>query len=340
MRAAQLIQPGKIEIRTVADPVPRPGEIVVRVERALTCGTDLKAFRRGHPFIPMPGLFGHQYAGRVAAVGEGVRQFEAEMPVWGVHSAPCGDCRLCAKGRFNLCLRLDENMAIGAFAQFLRIPALVVQHNVLPRPDGMAPERAAFLEPVSCVAHALGLVHWPGVDRVLVLGLGAMGLLFSRLLPLYTRASVVGIDRDEKRLAVARSCGLEQVLNADAAPLADQLREDDGFDCVIECTGRTSGWRTAFETVLPGGQVLFFGGLPQGTTFGADTYKLHYQEIRLLGCFHFSPQDVRHAAELLRREDLRLDDLLTDERGLGELERALLEMESGVGIKYAINPWI
>ena len=339
MRAAHLIEPGKIEIRTVPDPVAGPGEIVARVERALTCGTDLKAFRRGHPFIPMPGPFGHQYAGRVAAVGTGVRGFEEEMPLWGVHSAPCGECRLCAQGRFNLCLRLGEDMAIGAFTQFLRIPARVVQHNVLPRPAGMAPEHAAFLEPVSCVVHALELVQWQKVDRVLVLGLGAMGLLFCRLLPLYSPASIVGVGRNERRLAVARRCGLERVLDADSAPLAEQLPGDDGFDCVIECTGRAAGWQTAFEAVRPGGQVLFFGGLPRGTSLELDTYKLHYQEVQVLGCFHFSPQDVRGAAELLQKEDLRLDELLTGELGLDELEGGLLDMESGVGIKYAVNPW-
>jgi L-iditol 2-dehydrogenase len=340
MRAAHLIEPGRIDIREVPDPAPEPGEIVVRVERALTCGTDLKAFRRGHPFIPMPGPFGHQYTGVVAAVGAGVRGREEEMPLWGVHSAPCGECRSCATGRFNLCLRLDEDMAIGAFTQLLRIPRRVVSRNVMPRPSGMAPERAAFLEPVSCVVHALELIDWRSVDRVLVLGLGAMGLLFTRLLPLCTRASVVGAGRNEKRLALARGRGLERVIDAGAAPLADQLADDPGFDCVIECTGREGGWRAGFEAVRPGGQVLFFGGLPRGTTFGVDTFKLHYEEARLLGCFHFTPGDVRRAAELLENEAVELDDLLTGELALEELERALLDMESGAAIKYAINPWI
>ena len=339
MRAAHLIEPGTIDILDVPDPTAGPGEIVVRVERALTCGTDLKAFRRGHPFIPMPGPFGHQYAGTVAAVGEGVRELEKEMPLWGVHSAPCGECRSCTKGRFNLCLRLDEDMAIGAFTQLLRIPRRVVSHNVLPRPSAMAPERAAFLEPVSCVVHALELIDWRGVDRVLVLGLGAMGLLFTRLLPLYTQASVVGAGRNEKRLALARGRGLEQVLDVGAAPLEEQLAGDHGFDCVIECTGKDAGWRAAFEVVRPGGQVLFFGGLPRGTTFGVDTFKLHYQEARLLGCFHFSPRDVRRAAELLEGEDVSLGDLLTGEVALDQLEGALLDMESGIGIKYAVDPW-
>lgn len=340
MRAAHLIEPGTIDIRTVPDPVAGPGEVIVQIDRALTCGTDLKAFRRGHPFIPMPGPFGHQYAGTVASVGTGVPNLEKEMPLWGVHSAPCGECRSCAARRFNLCLRLGEDMAIGAFTQFLRIPARVVKHNVFPRPPGMSPDYAAFLEPVSCVVHGLELVHWTGVERVMVLGLGAMGLLFTRLLPRYTDARVVGAGRNQRRLALARAGGLEQVIDAGAAPLAEQLSQADGFDCVIECTGRLDGWKTAFDVVRPGGEVLFFGGLPRGSTFDVDTYRLHYQETRLLGCFHFSPEDVRRAAELLESGEPDLGDLLTDEVPLEGLEKALLDMESGVGIKYAINPWM
>ena len=166
-----------------------------------------------------------------------------------------------------------------------------------------------------------------------------MGLLFTRLLPLYTQASVVGAGRNEKRLALARGRGLEQVMDVGAAPLEEQLDGDHGFDCVIECTGKDAGWRAGFKIVRPGGQVLFFGGLPRGTTFEIDTFKLHYQETRLLGCFHFSPRDVRRAAELLECEDVSLGDLLTGEVALDQLERALLDMESGIGIKYAVNPW-
>ncbi|MFQ5545682.1 MAG: alcohol dehydrogenase catalytic domain-containing protein, partial [Acidiferrobacterales bacterium] len=151
MKAAYLVEPRKIEIRDVPEPPLQAGEVMIRVECALTCGTDLKAYRRGHPFIPMPGPFGHQYAGLVHALGKGVRGFEPGTPVWGVHSAPCGRCRDCAKARFSLCPRLQEDMAFGAFAQFLRLPARVVEHNLLTRPEGMPAQRAAFLEPVSCV---------------------------------------------------------------------------------------------------------------------------------------------------------------------------------------------
>ncbi len=339
MRAAYLVEPRKIEIRDVPDLVPQPGEVVVRVERALTCGTDLKAYRRGHPFIPMPGPFGHQYGGAVSIVGKGVKGFEPEMPVWGVHSAPCGRCGQCTKARYSLCPRLREDMAFGAFAQFLRLPARVVEHNLLARPLRISAQHAAFLEPVSCVVHGLERIDWRGVDRVLVLGLGSMGLLFCQLLPHFTNASIVALGRNPQRLALARGYGLEQVWDADQPLPAAGLARDGGFDCVIECTGQATGWQLAIDAAGAGAQVLFFGGLPKGTVFDIDTFRLHYQELRLLGAFHFGPPDVRRAVGLLEQGDLRVGELISGEMALQDLGLALRQMEAGVGIKYAIDPW-
>ena len=340
MRSAYLVEPRKIEIRDVPDPKLESGELLVRIERALTCGTDLKAYRRGHPLIPMPGPFGHQYAGEVAAVGQEVKGFEIGMPVWGVQSGPCGQCRQCQKQRYSLCPELQTDMAFGAFAEYLRLPARVVRQNLLGRPPDMPAQRAAFLEPVSCVVHALERIDWQGVDRVLVLGLGAMGLLFCQLLPHYTHAAIVAGGRNRQRLAIARGYGLEQVLDVEEISLKDQLEGDRGVDCVIECTGQIDGWHAALGTVDAGGQVLFFGGLPQGTVLEIDTFQLHYQETRVLGSFHFGPPDVRKAARLLENSEVRVDALISGEMGLDDLESALKQMEAGQGIKYAIDPWM
>lgn len=338
MRAAYLIEPRKIEIRQVPEPRPEAGEVVIRVERALTCGTDLKAWRRGHPLIPMPGPFGHQYAGEVSAVGERVSGFEPGMPVWGVQSAPCGRCRQCLRGRYNLCPQLQEQLAFGAFAERFRLPARVVAHNLLPRPPAVGARQAAFLEPVSCIVHALERIDWRGVDRVLVLGLGSMGLLFCQLLPRYTDASIVALGRRRERLELARGYGLELVLDMQSAPPEEQLAGAGGFDCVIECTGQLEGWRLALAAAAPGAQVLFFGGLPKDARLEVDSFRLHYEELRLLGSFHFGPPDVRRAAQILEQQELKLGDLVSGELGLAQLEFALRQMEAGVGIKYAIDP--
>jgi threonine dehydrogenase-like Zn-dependent dehydrogenase len=167
-----------------------------------------------------------------------------------------------------------------------------------------------------------------------------MGLLFCRLLPHYTRAAIVAGGRNPQRLAIARGYGLEQVFDVEEKSLKDQLEGDRSADCVIECTGQIDGWHAALNAVQAGGQTLLFGGLPQGTVLEIDTFQLHYQETRVLGSFHFGPPDVRKAAGLLENSEIRVDDLISGEMGLDDLESALKQMEAGQGIKYAIDPWV
>src|SRR5262249_19565531 len=154
------------------------------------------------------------------------------------------------------------------------------------------------LEPLACVVHGLEMLDWRGVDRVLVLGLGSMGLLFAQLLPRYTSAHRAGAGRRAGRLALARQFGLDPVAATTATPRAEQWPEGR-FDVVIECTGKLDGWQEAFERTAPGGQLLLFGGLPRGTLFPVDSFRAHYEEVRVVGSFHFSPRDVALARQVL-----------------------------------------
>jgi L-iditol 2-dehydrogenase len=196
-----------------------------------------------------------------------------------------------------------------------------------------------LLEPVACVVHGLAMIDWRGVDRVLVLGLAAMGLLFAQLLPHYTSATRTGAGRRARRLGVGRRFGLDPVWDVGSTPLAEQLPAGERFDCVIECTGRLEGWHQAFDRTAPGGQVLLFGGLPRGTFFPVDSFPLHYEEIHVLGSFHFSPRDVVRARELLLSGDMDLDPLIDGCVPLSQLQEVLFCLQHGEGIQYAIDPW-
>jgi L-iditol 2-dehydrogenase len=334
--AAYLLAPGNVELRHVPIPQPGEGQVSLRVERGLAGGTDRKAFARGHPMIPMPGPFGHRYAGAVAALGPGAPPLEIGQPVMGVHSAPCLHCDLCRAGRHNLCPDVMKEKVLGAFAQYLCIPAAVAKQNLFPRPDWLDAEHAALLEELACVVHGLELIDWRGVDRVLVLGLGAMGLLFAQLLPHYTKATGAGAGRRAGRLELARCFNLRPVWDVDNDPIPPGER----FDCVLECTGQLDGWQEAFDRAAPGGQVLLFGGVPRGTVLPLDTFRLHYEEIRVVGSFHFSPRDVAKARELLLSTSLELDPLLSGCLPLAQLPEALRRLEASEGLQYAIDPWI
>jgi L-iditol 2-dehydrogenase len=139
---------------------------------------------------------------------------------------------------------------------------------------------------------------------------------------------------------LARRFGLDPVCDlTEGGTLADRWPASERFDCVIECTGRLDGWQEAFDRTAPGGQVLFFGGLPRGTVFPADSYRVHYEEVRILGSFHFAPCDVARAREFLLSGDLELDALITDCVPLPQLGSVLEGLREGKGIQYAIDPW-
>jgi L-iditol 2-dehydrogenase len=336
---ADLIEPGRIELRRVPVVQPGTGQVLLRVERALAGGTDRKAFERGHPQIPMPGPFGYRYAGTVAALGPQTPGFTIGQPVMGVHSAPCVNCALCRSQRWHLCPDVMKEKVLGAFAQHLCIPAPIVRQNLFPRPPELSPEQATFLEPLACVVHGLEIVDWRGVDRVLVLGLGSMGLLFAQLLPHATRATLAGAGRRTPRLELARRFGLDPVWDVGPAPLAEQLPAAERFDCVIECTGRLEGWQQAFDRTAPGGQVLLFGGLPKGTLFPVDSYRLHYEEVRVQGSFHFAPRDVARGREFLLSGCLNVAPLVSGCLPLVQLVDAMHLLQRSEGLQYAIDPW-
>jgi L-iditol 2-dehydrogenase len=338
-RYACLVEPGRVELRHVAAPRPEPGQVLLRIERAMAGGTDRKAFVRGHPQIPMPGPFGHRYAGTVAALGEDAPRLEVGQPVMGVHSAPCGDCDLCHKQRCHLCPHVMREKVLGAFGQYLCVPAPVARQNLFPRPGRLSAEHATLLEPLACVVHGLEMLDWRGVDRVLILGLGSIGLLFAQMLPRYTSADCAGVGRRAIRVELARRFGLDPVCELTEATLADHWGESERFDCVIECTGRLDGWQEAFARTAPGGQVLLFGGLPRGTVFPVDSYRLHYEEVRVLGSFHFAPRDVAAARDHLLTGGLELDALISGCLPLVQLPEAMESMQQGKGIQYAIDPW-
>jgi L-iditol 2-dehydrogenase len=339
-RAAFLLAPGDVEIREIPVPKPSRGQVLVRVECALAGGTDRKAFFRGHPQIPMPGPFGHRYAGRVAAIGDSAPPFEIGQPIMGVHSAPCLNCDLCRKGRQHLCPDVMKEKVLGAFGQYLCIPAPVARQNLFARPDHLEPDHAALLEPIACVVHGLRQIDWRGVDSVLVIGLGSMGLLFGQLLPGKTQATLIGAGRGAARLELARCLGFKPVFDVGRGPLSELLQAKDRFDVVIECTGRPDGWEAAFERAAPGGQILLFGGLQKGTSFSVDTYRLHYEEIRILGDFHFAPRDVAEARERLLTGDLELDPLISGCLPLDRLPEVMRRLGAGEGLQYAIDPHV
>jgi L-iditol 2-dehydrogenase len=335
--AGILLGPRRLELRETETPRPSHGEIVVKVRAALTCGTDLKAYLRGHPMIPMPGVFGHEFSGIVAEAGKGVRGFKEGDAVMSTHSAPCLKCPYCRKRLFNLCENIMTSKILGAFAEYIRLPAHIVKQNLFHKPADLPFEEAAFLEPLSCVVHSMADLAIGKGHRVLIIGAGPIGLLHLLLAKL-RGAEVIITGLEHERLALARDLGAQvTVAPADLSTALEEFTGGIGVDFVFECTGQVRVWEDSVSFVRRGGVVLLFGGCKSGTTVTYDTYRLHYDEITLKGVFHFTPRDVKKAYDLLKGT-LDVSPLISGRYRLDELKTPFEKLSRGKGIKYVLIP--
>jgi L-iditol 2-dehydrogenase len=342
MRAAMLY--GREDLRLTEVPVPTigPDEVLVRVAVAPTCGTDLKVWLRGgHArMLRPPTLFGHEFAGQIAAVGEEVEGWQVGETVVANNSAPCFACFYCRRGRLSLCENLLFNN--GTFAEWLVVPAPIVRHNLLAVPPGLPPALAAMTEPLACCLHGIEEADVRPGDTVTVIGDGAIGLmLVAAATDAGARVVLCGGRAD--RLAVGERLGAALTLNYrtavdPVAALREASDEGRGPDVVIEATGQPAVWQTAIAAARPGATVVLFGGCPRGTSITVETENLHYNELTLKGVFHNTPRHVRNALALLASRRRPFELLLSDELPLEHLGEALTRMRERTAIKIAITP--
>ncbi|KAF0145035.1 MAG: L-iditol 2-dehydrogenase [Nitrospirae bacterium] len=338
MKASFLIRPGKIELLKTKIPKPSRGEILVKIKAALTCGTDLKAFIRGHIVIPMPGVFGHEFSGIVADAGKGVRKFKRGDEIMAVHSAPCLKCGYCQKGLYNLCESIMDKKVLGAFAEYILLPPHIVKQNIFHKPKNLSFKEAAFLEPLSCVVHGMHGLKIKKGDKALIIGAGPIGLLHLLLLK-DKGADVIITGLEKKRLALARKLGASvAVAPGKIANAINKFTTGLGVDYVFECTGQPSVWEQSVGYLRRGGTVIMFGGCKSGTTVTYNTARLHYDELTLKGVFHFTPDDVKEAYGLLKAGKINVSKLISGKYPLKNTAKAFLKLKKGEGIKYAIIP--
>lgn len=329
MRALVLNEPGNLSLQSVPIPEPGFGELLLKVEAATTCGTDLKAFHRGHPQIPMPGVLGHEYSGVVAEAGIGA-QFLIGEAVMGVHSAPCGQCRWCLRGQENLCETIMETKVLGSYAEYLLIPNRIASLHVFRKPESLSFQLASLLEPLSCVTQGIQSFSHKQHDDVLVIGPGAVGLMFVASLRKLGMAQVSLLGRNEARLAVGAGYGSE-ILKWDDVGARQ-------WDLVIECTGSLEVWERSIGLVRRGGTAVLFGGCPAGTKAAIDTKSLHYGQVDVLSPFHFGSGAVQEARDLLLDPSFDLSPLISGKRELEEGPQVFQDLSAGIGIKYVFTP--
>ncbi|MCP2727717.1 zinc-dependent alcohol dehydrogenase [Limnofasciculus baicalensis] len=349
MLAALLYGKEDLRLEEVPFPTPDVGEIVIKVKTATTCGTDLKVWRRGgHArMLKPPTLFGHEVVGEIISLGAGVTGWQIGDRIVANNSAPCMKCFFCQRQEYSLCSNLIFNN--GTFAEYLKIPAPIVQHNVLAVPPDLPDALASMTEPLACVLHGIAHSNIKSGDRVVIIGDGAIGLMFVAALgrqeaerKVSYPSEIILFGGNDERLKIGKQLGASQIFNyhqlPDVPTVVKDLTEGWGADVVIEATGVPSVWETAIASGRPGATINLFGGCPRDTTITVSTEQIHYNQLTLKGVFHNTPTFVRDALSLLASRTIPFELLITNTRPLIELEQALQDMKSRQAIKVAIQP--
>lgn len=344
MKSIQYYGPQNIKYEDVMVKTPEDGEIVVKIISALTCGTDVKTYRRGHPVLikNIPSGFGHEFAGIVDKVGRGVTKFKSGDRVVCANSAPCGNCFYCRRGEYNLCENLD--LLNGAYAQYITVPARIVEKNTLILPENLSFDKAAFCEPLANVVHGVERTGIKEGDTVGIIGIGPIGLMFARLAKL-KGARVIAAGRNPIKLKLADEFAhADEIVDLKKYPNPEKIfmnftEENKGLDIAVECVGLPEIWERIFSFVRPGGTVHFFGGCKSGSTVTFDTTKMHYGDIRLMSVFHHTPEYFRKALDYIASGEVEVEKLITDTLALKDVEFAMKEHIEGRAVKFLIKPW-
>jgi L-iditol 2-dehydrogenase len=342
MKAAMLYGVKDLRIEDVEVPKIGTGEVLVRVKAATTCGTDLKIFQRGYveKVIKLPTIFGHEWAGEVAEVSEGLEWPEKGMRIRAGNSAPCLHCAMCQRGRYNLC----ENMIWlwGAYAEYIKVPARMVSVNMQEIPKHVSYEEASVTEPLACVLHGVEEARVKLGDTVAIIGAGPIGLLHLLTVKKMGIEKAIMIDLVDERLSYAQKLGADETINGGKEKVIErilQLTGGYGADVVIEAIGLPATWEQALKLARKGGTVLEFGGCPPGTEIKLNAEQLHYGELTVLGTFHTTPLHFRKALNLVASRTIDVRPLITRKMRLEEVKQALEILSTSKNeIKIGIVP--
>jgi L-iditol 2-dehydrogenase len=346
MKAAILYGKESMRVEEVAPRPLNPGEVRIHIEAALTCGTDLKVFKRGYhaKMIVPPAVFGHELAGVISEIREPEAETNGLPQNWQIgdrvvvaNSAPCGQCFHCQVHQENLC---DHLLFLnGAYAESVVVPARLVQKNLLRLKPETDFRDAALVEPLACVVQGVEDTQLRAGQHVLVAGTGPIGLMFIALAR-HLGCDVTAAGRREPRLAVARQLGANQVINiGDGHGLVTKIREATRthFDVVIEAVGKPEVWEAAVHLVRKGGTVNFFGGCPAATTITLDTTLIHYSNLTMLASFHHTPRTIRRALDFIEAGVVHAGDFVDGECPLSELPGLFKSMAAG---NHAVKTFI
>ncbi|SDT79880.1 zinc-dependent dehydrogenase [Actinoplanes derwentensis] len=346
MKVVRFHAPGDVRFEDAPEPEAGPGEVKIRVRNCSTCGTDVKISKFGHHHIHPPRVMGHEIAGEIVQVGDGVDGWSNGDRVQVIAAIPCGKCAECERGRMTVCPN-QESMGYhfeGGFAQFMVVPEKVLAVDGLNRiPEGVSFAEASVAEPLACALNAQNLARVGEGDDVVVIGSGPIGCLHVRLARARGAARVFLVELNRERLDMAANLVQPDaaICAAEVDPVEEILKLTDGRGADVIITAAASGkaQEQAIEMAARQGRISFFGGLPKDNpTITCDSNLVHYRELMIIGANGSSPAHNAEALNLVATGAVPVLDLITHRLPLESAIDAFGIVARGEAIKVTIEP--
>jgi L-iditol 2-dehydrogenase len=345
MKAAVYEAADKVVVREVPTPAPGPGEVLVRVRACAVCGSDIRIFHHGNPRVIPPQVLGHEIAGDVVEVGEGVEAFRAGDRVASGADVPCGVCPACTSGRGNNCA---VNYAIGyqfpgGFAEYVLFNKTTVDYGPLHLiPGDLSYAEAALAEPLACTINGLELVSLGVGESIVIIGAGPAGLLMAQLARHMGATKIILAQRSRMRLEMARQYDIDVLVATQEEDLRERVMQETGglgADVVVTACASTEMQELSIHLAAMRGRVNFFGGLPKGTPpIRLDSNVIHYRELFVTGSHGSVPRQHRAALGLLVCGAVKAQGLITHTLGLDDILEGFALVETRRGMKVIIEP--
>ena len=346
MKALRFSAPEDVRIEDVPEPQAGPGEIKLRVRNTSTCGTDVKIFYNGHQNLTPPRIIGHEIAGEIVGIGEGVDGWEIGARVQVIAAVPCGDCYECSRGWMEVCQN-QTSMGYqhdGGFAEYCIVPAQVLKVDGLNRiPEGVGFDEASAAEPLACAINAQRILGIEEGDTVVVFGAGPIGAMHIRLARANGAGRVFLIDVNAERLQMtADAVHPDQVINGAEVDVVETVKEltgGRGADCIITATAANVAQEQAIEMAARNGRISFFGGLPKtNPTITCDSNRVHYRQLRIFGANGSAPIHNKQALEMIASGKVPVKDLITEHIPLERVLDAFDIVKRGAAIQVPVEP--
>ena len=331
------------DVRLEEQEIPKigPGEVLIKIISSGICGSDVMEWYR---IKKAPLVLGHEIAGDIVEVGEGVSDFKVGDRVTATHHVPCGRCEYCQRGQHSLCTLISNTKYYpGGFAEYVRVPSINVEtRGVLKLPDSVSYDEGSFTEPLGCVVRGLRVMGIEPARSLLVLGSGLSGQLVIRAAKAYGVGKIIATDLNDWRLQMAQRSGAEVTVNAGKEDVIERVLAEtngEGVDYVIPTAGAPVLFDQAMQTVRKGGTVLMYGIMTPGTKVEFDIFPFWKKQVKLVSTYAAAPRDLAEALELIRAGRVPVADMITHRLPLEETRKGFeLVASGGDSMKVIIEP--